>query len=273
MSVQDIKIVLKGIVLGISNIIPGVSAGTMAVVMGIYNKIISSVSQIFKNFKENFRFLLFLGLGLVLGVILFSKIISYFLFKHPWEMNYLFIGLIAGTLGVLFNTIKSYKPKKVHYIYFVVAFLFLILSEFLNVFTFNTNVIEGISFYNIILLFVSGFLAASAMILPGISGSFILVLIGVYNPIIIAVSELNILVLIPFGIGVVAGFLCMVKIVEYLLKRFTTQTYMAIFGLVTGSLVSLFPGFEFSLRQVVCVLMLFIGFGISYYIGKLNKEK
>lgn len=267
---EYIKNIFKGIVLGVSNIIPGVSAGTMAVVMGIYDKLIKSISTLFRNFRGSFKFLFFIGVGVVIGIVFFSRLISYFLTTYPWQMNYLFMGLIAGTFGLLFKTLKSYKPRRVHYIFFIITFLIIFGMEYLN-FVDSNNLHSGN--INVILLLISGFLASSAMILPGVSGSFVLVLLGVYNNVITAVSQFNLSVLIPFGFGVLLGFILMVKIIEYLLNRFRVQTYMGIVGLVTGSLIAIFPGFEFSLRGLSCILIFMFGFLISFYICRVNKEE
>lgn len=269
---EDLRNILNGVVLGVSNIIPGVSAGTMLVVLGIYDKLIKAISNIFRNFKKNFRFLFFIGLGILLGILLFSNILSYFLDKYPWQMNYLFIGLILGTFGVLFRTVKHFNPNKLSYIFFVITFLILIAVRFMDISIYNQNIIDELNLGNIIMLFFSGFIAASAMVIPGLSGSFILIVFGMYNSLIVAVSELNILILIPFGIGVILGFLFMIRVIEYLLKEFKIQTYMGILGLVTGSLILIFPGFEFSMVGLTCILSLILGFLISYFMCKIDRR-
>ena len=266
----DLRNILNGVVLGLSNIIPGVSAGTMLVVLGIYDKLIKSISTIFCKFKENFRFLFFLGLGILLGILLFSNILSYFLDRYPWQMNYLFMGLILGTFGILFKTVKDFNPNKLSYTFFLITFLILIGIRFMDISIYSRDIIDELSLRNAIMLFASGFVAASAMVIPGLSGSFILIVFGVYNSIIVAVSELNILILIPFGVGVILGFLCMIRVIEYLLKAFKIQTYMGILGLVTGSLVLIFPGFEFSMVGLTCILSLILGFAISYFMCKID---
>ena len=257
---DDLKNIFKGVILGVSNIIPGVSAGTMAVILGIYNKIIDSISEVLRNFKENFRFLFFfIGIGILGGIIIFSNILEEFLKKYPWQMNYLFMGLIAGSIGILFKTAISYNPKKSYYGYFIVTLLILVIMRFINS-PIDAKIIVSLNFKNIIFLMLSGFVASSAMILPGVSGSFVLVLFGMYNSIISAISNFNIIVLIPFGIGVILGLIIMIKIIGYLLKNFKAQTYMGIVGLVVGSIFSIFPGFEFSILGISCIVVFLIGF-------------
>ena len=266
---DDLKNIFKGVILGVSNIIPGVSAGTMAVILGIYNKIIDSVSGVLRNFKENFRFLFFIGIGILGGIIFFRNILEEFLKKYPWQMNYLFMGLIAGSIGILFKTAISYNPKKSYYICFVITLLILVIMRFISP-PIDSKIIVSLNFKNIIFLMLSGFVASSAMILPGVSGSFVLVLFGMYNSIISAISNFNIIVLIPFGIGVILGLIIMIKIIGYLLKNFKAQTYMGIVGLVVGSIFSIFPGFEFSILGISCIVVFLIGFLISFCICKIN---
>lgn len=270
-ALENLKNIFKGVILGISNIIPGVSAGTMAIILGIYDRLLSSISGIFKNFKSNFRFLFFIGIGVLGGILFFSGVLEKLLEKFPWQMNYLFIGLIAGGIKFLFKMAVSYRPKNFHYIYLILTFGILIAMRFMTPAT-DVKIIVSLNFQNIIFLILSGFVAAGAMILPGVSGSFILILFGMYNSIISAVSNFNILVLFPFGIGVLLGLVIMVKVIEFLLKKFPAQSYMAIIGLIFGSIVSIFPGFEFSIKGLSCVIVFAVGFFVSYFISVLDSK-
>ncbi len=268
---SDIKNLFYGILLGVSNIIPGVSAGTVAVMLGIYNTLINSISGIFKNFKVIFRFLFFIGSGVLIGIIGLSSVMDNLLEKYPLQMSYLFMGLIAGSIGILFKEVMSFKPKKIHFVYFLITFLFLVIIKFINPST-DVIVISELNLKIVLILVLSGFLASSSMVLPGVSGSFVLVLLGVYNSIISAVSHFQINILIPFGVGVILGFVVMVKLIEYLLKKFKVQSYIGILGLVVGSIVSIFPGFEFSSNGIWCIVVFVLGFIISSFLCKFNSK-
>ena len=138
------------------------------------------------------------------------------------------------------------------------------------------NAVESfdITFINIILLFVYGIISAVSMVVPGISGSFILLLLGVYSAIITAISTLNILVLIPFAIGVAVGILLASKLISFLLDHFYGYTYFAIIGFVLGSLLAIYPGFSFDMAGLVSIICLVLGFIASYLISKYtNTEK
>lgn len=265
-----LKNIFIGMVLGVSNIIPGVSAGSMAVVMGIYDKLIDSVCTVFKDFKRNFKFLFFLGIGVLLGIILFSSLMEKLLISYPWQMNYLFMGLIIGGIGMLFKEIKEEKLKKTDYIYFLIPLILLIAINFIS--SSESVIIDNLSLKNALYLLICGFVASSTMVIPGVSGSFILILLGAYGSIISAVSNFNLPILFPFGIGVLLGLIVMVKLIEFLLKRFKLKTYMCIVGLVIGSLFSIFPGFEFSLKGLSSIVMFVVGYAISFYIPKLNSK-
>ena len=268
----DFKIFIKGVILGISNVIPGVSAGTLAVIMGIYDKLLQAIAYIFKDFKKNFRFLFFIGLGIGCGILFFSYILEKVIEIYPWQVNYLFMGLIAGSFGVLYKTAKSYNPKKSHFIYFIITLLILVILKFINPDP-VVKIIVDVNLKNIVTLFVGGFVASCALILPGISGAFILILLGLYNSIISAVSNFNILILIPFVFGVLAGLIVMSNFIQYLLKKYQPQSYVAILGFVVGSVISIFPGFKFSLLGLSCVVIFIIGYFISLYIFKSNEKK
>lgn len=240
---------LKGMIIGIANIIPGVSGGTMAVSMGIYEEIIHTVSNFFKNFKQTFKknvlFLLPLVLGAGVGIIAFSKLIKFTLEHYAMQTQFAFIGLILGSVPFV---IKKSVEKGFSWKYIIPGIIALGIGATLSILellgvTGNTVAGFDITFINMVLLFIYGIIAAISMVVPGISGSFILLLLGVYSAIISAVSSLNIIVLIPFGIGVVVGILVASKIINYLLEHFYGYTYFAIIGFVIGSLPAIYPRF------------------------------
>ncbi|MGL5151568.1 MAG: DUF368 domain-containing protein [Clostridium sp.] len=261
---------LKGIVIGVSNIIPGVSGGTMAVVMGIYDKIMDSVTGFFKSPKKSSIFLGSLGLGAGLGIILFAKLIKFSLDKYPMPTNYLFIGLIIGTLPLLYAKSTENKINPKNYIGLVIALLVVMPMGLLAEPEAAGNAITTLTMINILKLFGAGFIAAATMILPGVSGSFVLLLLGLYDPIINAVSEFNIPVLFVVGVGVIIGFVSMTKVIDSMFKKFPQTTYFIILGLVGGSAIALVlkQGFALDVMGIVSIATLIIGFGVAYLIGK-----
>lgn len=236
---------IKGFILGIANVIPGVSGGTMAVSMGLYELILSSIGNFFKDIKGNFIKLLPIILGILVAIVSTSKLVTYALTNYKAQTLFLFIGLIFGGVSLIMRKIKG-KGSKTNYLIFFVIFFFVISLNFLK-----TGLIE-ISFTNMgiidyLLLLLMGFIASSAMVIPGISGSFILMVLGYYDKIIYTVSTItdfsklgsNLLILVPFGIGVIIGIVFMAKLITNLIKKYETKTYFAIMGFVLSSVVVL----------------------------------
>lgn len=236
---------IKGFILGIANVIPGVSGGTMAVSMGLYELILSSIGNFFKDIKGNFIKLLPIILGILVAIVSTSKLVTYALTNYKAQTLCLFIGLIFGGVSLIMKKIKG-KGSKINYLIFFVIFFFVISLNFLK-----TGLIE-ISFTNMgiidyLLLLVMGFIASSAMVIPGISGSFILMVLGYYDKIIYTISTItdfsklgsNLLILVPFGIGVIIGIVFMAKLITNLIKKYETKTYFAIMGFVLSSVVVL----------------------------------
>lgn len=236
---------IKGFILGIANVIPGVSGGTMAVSMGLYELILSSIGNFFKDIKGNFIKLLPIILGILVAIVSTSKLVTYALTNYKAQTLCLFIGLIFGGVSLIMRKIKG-KGSKTNYLIFFVIFFFVISLNFLK-----TGLIE-ISFTNMgiidyLLLLLMGFIASSAMVIPGISGSFILMVLGYYDKIIYTISTItnfsklgsNLLILVPFGIGVIIGIVFMAKLITNLIKKYETKTYFAIMGFVLSSVVVL----------------------------------
>lgn len=273
-----IILAIKGFFFGIANIIPGVSGGTLAITMGIYQDMIGAVSHLFKNIKKNIMFLLPLGIGAVISILLMSKVINYSLDNFPLPTTLFFIGLIVGGIPLLTKKVKGKKLKPLNLAIFLLTFSIVMIMTFLNE---GTAVVDltTMTFHQGILLFLVGIVAAATMVIPGISGSFMLMLLGYYKPIVETVSNLtnfaelshNLLVLVPFGIGVLVGIILIAKLIEYLFKKYEIPTYYGILGFIIASVVGLFVGLvgvPTSTLQVLLGLVLFVlAFGIGYKLG------
>ena len=217
----------------------------MAVSMGLYELILSSIGNFFKDIKGNFIKLLPIILGILVAIVSTSKLVTYALTNYKAQTLCLFIGLIFGGVSLIMRKIKG-KGSKTNYLIFFVIFFFVISLNFLK-----TGLME-ISFTNMgiidyLLLLLMGFIASSAMVIPGISGSFILMVLGYYDKIIYTISTItdfsklgsNLLILVPFGIGVIIGIVFMAKLITNLIKKYETKTYFAIMGFVLSSVVVL----------------------------------
>lgn len=268
----------KGMIIGIANVIPGVSGGTMAVSMGIYEKLVQTIGNFFHHFKENFKknmiFLIPIVAGAGIGILAFSKLLKFLLDNYGMQTQFAFIGLILGSVPFIMkkSVAKGFSWK--YLIPGVLTFgigLALAILEMLGV-TGDPVQSFDINFMNTILLFVYGIISAVSMVVPGISGSFILLLLGVYSAIISAISSLNILVLIPFGIGVVIGILVASKLIDFLLEHFYGYTYFAIIGFVVGSLLAIYPGFSFDMAGVSSIICFVLGCVSSFFISKFTNK-
>ena len=265
---DNIMNILKGMVIGISNVIPGVSGGTMAVVMGIYDKLLSSINSFFKDWKKSIFFLGEIAIGAALGIILFSKLITTLLTKYSEPTNFFFIGLILGSFPLLYKRATKDKVKPVNYIWFVITLGLMIAMSFFSDGNASTAVMTVLTFKSFITLLAAGFIAAATMILPGVSGSLVLLILGIYTTFTTAVSTFNIPLLIPIGLGVLIGIVTMTKAIEALLNKFPQPTYFAICGLILGSIFPVYPGFTLGTMGIISVATFAAGFILTYILGK-----
>ena len=243
--VQNIVVALKGFFMGAANVVPGVSGGTIALITGIYKEIIEALNSLMEKetwkalFKGDFKgfwkqvhgtFLLWLAIGVVLSVFSLAKLMTYVLEHHPVQTWAFFFGLIIASAIVMFKDIKGWGGKEI-------LFALLGIALGLAVCTLSPTQTPD----NWLIVFLCGAIAVCTMILPGISGSFILVIMGKYDYIMQAIADLNLPVLIVFGLGCVVGILAFSKFLHWLLGRFEKQTMLVLLGFVLGSLVKVWP--------------------------------
>lgn len=269
---------VKGFILGVANVIPGVSGGTMAVSMGIYELILSSIVNFFKNAKENILKLLPIILGILVALVSTSKLVTFALNNYKAQTICLFIGLIFGGVSLIMRKIRG-KRSKSNILIFLLVFSLVIGLNFIKPDLVKIS-FENMGIIDYILLVGIGFIASSAMVIPGISGSFILMVLGYYDKIIYTVSNItkiselgsNLLILIPFGIGVVLGIVFIAKLITKLIENYKTKTYFAIMGFVLSSVVVLvlqITDFKFTFVNIITSLFaLCWGYILSRAIDK-----
>lgn len=242
-----IKKIIAGIVVGIANVIPGVSGGTIAVVFGVYSDLIGAASFDIKVIKANLKvyFCLFGGMGM--GILIFARLFKVLYQRFPVQTNFFFVGLILGSLFIIFEFVreneKIFSAKAAFKIlWFLIGLGIMLALYFFNGTRFSsTTAIETISIGTFIFLFFAGFVGAAAMIIPGISGSFLLLILGVYYTVIKAITDFYVPVLIPVGLGVLAGLILSARLIAFLLEKFPKITYSFILGLVLGSILHMIP--------------------------------
>ena len=282
--------ILRGAVMGISNIIPGVSGGTMAVSMGIYDRIIFSVNHIFKKFKESIKDLLPIIIGVLVGLFAFAALIGSLLGTDSDTIpltrlptNFAFIGLILGGLPPIYKRVNMKKAGFAGIVLFVLFFALVVVLPMLS--APEARVVDH-SVGTMLLMIPLGAIASATMVIPGVSGSMILMLLGYYDSVINAMNELRtgdfgaLAILLPYVIGLLVGIVFIARLINFLLKKYPEHTFCAIFGLVIGSPVALLyqnrdcfsiatPG-----NYVACVICLAAGFVVAWLLGRLeNTEK
>ncbi len=247
-----IKSILKGMVIGIANIIPGVSGGTMMVAMGIYDKLIHCITHLFKEFKESVKFLFPIIIGMGIAIIISALGLEYLFDTIPLQTNLLFIGLIIGGFPAIWKNVKGNQVKVGHIIAFVAFFALVVGMALLG----NAEGKEAdlsFSLVNILIMFLVGIIASATMVIPGVSGSMVLLLLGYYKPVISAISDFihaalgfdmpgilnGIGILAPFGVGVIVGIFAIAKLMEIIFEKCPLYAYWAIIGLIAASPIAI----------------------------------
>lgn len=263
---------LKGLFIGVGSVMPGVSGGSLAVIFGVYEKITDLIANVFKhlrhNFKKTFIYFLPLGLGGIIGVLGFSKIIDFLFTSYEIQIKYLFIGLIIGTFPLL---IKQSNKKGFQKHYLVMFALSLSITVFVALFdTPSANVAQA-GELSLMFLIICGVILGFGTIIPGVSASVILMYLGTYQIILSSIANLNLNILIPLGIGFALSIIVFAKLINMLFNKVYGLTSYTILGFVIGSIVPIFPGFAFTTEYFICVLLLAVGFVVSYSLSNIKK--
>lgn len=246
--------------MGVTELIPGVSSATIAIILGIYERFITALNGLTSSaWRTHLPFLIPLGIGVGASLVVFSRVIEWLLLTYPQPTLFFFLGLILGVIPFLLKTVQfrsTFRPN--HYVLLIIAALLvastrLIREDELAVIMTNLTATEYV------LLFVSGWLASSFMILPGISGALVFLLLGVYPTVVNALYTFNLPVILVVGSGVVVGVLITSKLIRYLFNRFSIGTYAAMIGLITGSTIVIFPGEPWSIPIILISMLTFLG--------------
>lgn len=274
--------------MGIADLIPGVSGGTIALITGIYKDLISSLNNInFKNISKNlftnfkshkFDFLSVLAIGIGLSIILFSNIILFLLENYNNEISSFFFGLIICSIYVLLKKIKSFK---------IYDIFILIFSSFLIFQMLKLNSLE--QEINLTYVFICGFLCSCAMILPGISGSYILLILGAYQFILKKLNDVftqgsdSYLYVVTFILGAILGVITFSRIIKWLFKNFENRTLIVLIGFILGSVLNIVPYktedkesitsfLNFFKNDFSLVLWVFLGFVTIIILNIISKK-
>ena len=302
--------IIIGIIIGISNIVPGVSAGTMFVILGIFKKLIDQVGLcldevktmvknitkfkeknggiravgiMFKNiFMSQKTFLIPIAIGMIFAIYFVAKLFSILNPEQILYRNYIFLGLILGGIPALFKELKkgtdiaNIKKRKISiYIFMIIGFamMFALYLLKLNGIGLRKVGYEELSITMALPLFLVGAVAAASMVIPGISGSMVVLILGYYELMTVSISKLNMIFIIPFAIGILVGIVAILKLIKYLLDKHYTRTYSCIVGFVVGSLLMVFPGLPVGVMgYVITIVCIAIGIMLSYMVEKYSER-
>ena len=302
--------IIIGIIIGISNIVPGVSAGTMFVILGIFKKLIDQVGLcldevktmvknitkfkeknggiravgiMFKNiFMSQKTFLIPIAIGMIFAIYFVAKLFSILNPEQILYRNYIFLGLILGGIPALFKELKkgtdivNIKKRKISiYIFMIIGFAMMFGLYLLKVNGIGLRKIgyEELSITMALPLFLVGAVAAASMVIPGISGSMVVLILGYYELMTVSISKLNMIFIIPFAIGILIGIMAILKLIKYLLDKHYTRTYSCIVGFVVGSLLMVFPGLPVGVMgYIITIGCIAIGIMLSYMVEKYSER-
>ena len=264
----NLKRFIYGLIIGIGKIIPGVSGSVIAISLGVYEKSIDSINHFFKDIKKNTIYLFPLGLGILLSIILSSKIVIKLLNNYYIPTILFFLGLIIGGI----QDVSKHTHRKYIYLTIISFTLIILLSLKIS----NKELIFNNKYQQLIYLIIIGFIDAICMIVPGISGTAILMMIGCYKMLINVLSNLtnissivyNISIIIPFLIGLLIGIIITIKIINYFLTYHKTKTYNIILGFLLSSILYMFITtlkYNYTIKNIITGFILFI---IGYTIRK-----
>lgn len=281
-----IKQILQGMVVGVANIIPGVSGGTMMVAMGLYDRLIHAITHLKSEFRKSMKLLIPIFAGAGIAIIVLSRIFEFLLEEYPIPTNFAFCGLIAGSLPFIVKKVQGHKVTVGKLIPLLVFFAVVILMALIGEAQGNA---ADVSFglLNVLKLLGVGVIAAATMVVPGVSGSMMLMLLGYYDVIL---SEINkfidsligfeigglidgMLVLVPFGIGVVVGIFVIAKIIEFIFSKAEIHAYYGIIGLILASPVAILLKTDWNDFSILILIVSVVTFAAGWFVAsKLGGE-
>lgn len=239
-SKDTLLVILKGFIIGSSMSVPGVSGGTMAILLGIYDRLISSVSRFLKDIKGNIIFLMKVCIGAGIGIFTLSNVIKRLLEVAPIPVSFFFLGAVIGGVPALYKKTKTLdsKFKISSIIYFLIGLVIVISIGFIPTGTISITSGSGIGHY--FMLFVTGIIIALALVLPGISTSHMLLVLGMYDSMLEAISTFDLVYIGIIGIVTVIGIFLITRPIEWTMNKFPRQTYCVVIGFVIGSTWEIF---------------------------------
>lgn len=248
---MNFLLIIKGFIVGLGKIIPGVSGSMLAMTLGVYEKLLDAITNFFSNKKENFKFLLNFGLGVMLAIIFFSKLILFLLNNYYYETMYLFLGLIIGTLIPFTKTLKFNLRNIIIFLVITILMLLISFNKTTSTFIFTGSLLNYL--YTILL----GIIDAFTSIIPGISGTAIFMLLGVYEYVLTILSNPFRSIFIIYTLGIIVGIILVCYLMKYMLKKAPNTTYFLIFSFMFSSILILLLNIASTLNLYLSLYLLF----------------
>lgn len=233
---------------------------------GLYEKLVNSILNFFKDIKKNFTFLFPICLGVFVGVFLFGNILKILFNKYYIPTSFAFIGLILGSIPLVVKQANVKKVTLLHVLCMLVAFSFSLYLVVLE-----NNITNSLNINCNSYLILAGVITSAGIIIPGVSKTVILMLLGIYEIYISAIASLNLSILIPIGIGFVIGGIIFLFLINFLFKIAKSYTYFAIIGFVLGSVFVIYPGFSFNTQGIISIVLLIVSFIAGIKLSNLNR--
>ena len=259
---------LKGMVVGIGGVAPGLSGSVLLIIFGLYRKTLDALGSLFKDFRKNITFLLPLVVGMVLGVLAFSKVIHFFLNNYEMPTRFCFLGLIIGTLPMVWQEVRKEGFSKGYYFVILLA-----LALGIWFFTVNPNAFPQVTDPSLLQKIVLGAAVALTAIVPGVDPAVFLSTLGLYELYVTALATLDISILLPMLIGVAGGAVVISAVMSALFRRFYTATFSVIFGIFLSMIPNMLTDncrLGWNGVSVLSLVLAVIGFGISWYLGDIE---
>ena len=261
----------KGIIVGLGGVAPGLSGSVLLIIFGLYQRTLDALGNLFSGFRKQIRFLLPLVCGMFLGVLLFSRVIDFFLGNYEMPTRFCFLGLILGTLPMVWQEVKK---EGFSFGYYPVILLSAALGTWF--FTVNPNAFPQVTEPTLVQCLLLGVAVAATAIVPGVDPAVFLSTLGFYEMYVHALAEFDTGILIPMVGGLAAGAVGISFVMSLLFKRFYTASFSVIFGIFLSMIPNMLNEscrLGFNVQSAVSVALLILGFGISWYLGSLPSRK
>lgn len=259
---------LKGIIVGLGGVAPGLSGSVLLIIFGLYQKTLETLATLFKDFKKNMQFLAPLLLGMGVGVLLFSKLLNFFLTNYEVPTRFAFLGLILGTVPLFYKEVKKNGFSDKYYIVIGIAAIFGFM-----LFTFNPNGFPQVTNPTLLQSILLGVAVAATAIIPGVDPAVLLSTLGFYEMYVSSLASVNLQVLLPMVLGLAIGAVLISFIMTYLLKHYYTISYSIIFGIFLTMIPNMLTEnclLGFNISSLISIIVMLIGFMISFYLGDID---